>query len=179
LRGYSKGMRQRIGLAQALLSDPAVLILDEPTTGLDPVARKEMRDLLVQLRAQGKSLLISSHELLEVELISDRVGILFEGVLQTMGTINELLTDRDMSIDVSGVTESSIKTLTDKGLGLEDVVDSKARLRVPATLTLYDALDIAKANNLTVVSVAPRRETLEELFVRVVGDAKAKKEGKQ
>ncbi|MDZ4861765.1 MAG: ABC transporter ATP-binding protein [Candidatus Hydrogenedentes bacterium] len=179
LRGYSKGMRQRIGLAQALLSDPTVLILDEPTTGLDPVARKEMRDLLVQLRAQGKSLLVSSHELLEVELISDRVGILFEGVLQTMGTINELLTDRDMSIDVSGISDASIKAITDKGLGVEDKIDSKARLRVPQTLTLYDALDIAKSHNLTVVSVAPRRETLEELFVRVVGDAKAKKEGKQ
>ena len=66
IRGYSKGMRQRIGLAQALLSDPSILILDEPTTGLDPVARKEIRDLLITLRDQGKSLLISSHELLEV-----------------------------------------------------------------------------------------------------------------
>lgn len=179
LRGYSKGMRQRIGLAQALLSDPQVLILDEPTTGLDPVARKEMRDLLVQLRAQGKSLLISSHELLEVELISDRVGILYEGVLQTMGTINELLTDRDMTVDVTGVTEQAIKSLAGRGITAEDVVESRARLRVPPVMSLYDALDAIKAAQLNVASVAPRRETLEELFVRVVGDAKAKKEGKR
>lgn len=179
LRGYSKGMRQRIGLAQALLSDPQLLILDEPTTGLDPVARKEMRDLLVQLRAQGKSLLISSHELLEVELISDRVGILYEGVVQTMGTINELLTDRDMTVDVTGITEQNIKSLGDRGIAAEDVVDSRARLRVPPTMSLYDALDVLKAERITVSSVAPRRETLEELFVRVVGAAKAKKEGKQ
>jgi len=179
LRGYSKGMRQRIGLAQALLSDPQLLILDEPTTGLDPVARKEMRDLLVQLRAQGKSLLISSHELLEVELISDRVGILYEGVVQTMGTITELLTDREMTVEVTGITEQNIKSLGDRGIAAEDVVDSRARLRVPPTLSLYDALDVLKAQGITVASVAPRRETLEELFVRVVGAAKAKKEGKQ
>ena len=177
LRGYSKGMRQRIGLAQALMSDPQLLILDEPTTGLDPVARKEMRDLLVQLRSQGKSLLISSHELLEVELISDRVGILFEGVLQTMGTIGELLTDRDMSVDVNETTEQSIKALADRGIVAEDVVGARARLRVPPTTSLYDALDMMKAERVNVVSVAPRRETLEELFVRVVGDAKSKKEG--
>lgn len=176
LRGYSKGMRQRIGLAQALLSDPQILILDEPTTGLDPVARKEMRDLLVQLRSQGKSLMISSHELLEVELISDRVGILYEGVLQTMGTIGELLTDRDMSIDVTGVTEQTIKALAGRGIQADDIVDSRARLRIPPSVSLFDAIDMIKAEKLTVASVAPRRETLEELFVRVVGDAKAKKE---
>lgn len=179
LRGYSKGMRQRIGLAQALMSDPQVLILDEPTTGLDPVARKEMRDLLVQLRAQGKSLMISSHELLEVELISDRVGILYEGVLQTMGTINELLTDRDITIDVSGMSDSAQKNLQTRGITTEDVIDSRGRLRVPPTMSLYDAIDLVKAERLSVVSVAPRRETLEELFVRIVGDAKAKKEGKK
>ena len=179
LRGYSKGMRQRIGLAQALLSDPQILILDEPTTGLDPVARKEIRDLLVQLRSQGKSLLISSHELLEVELISDRVGILYEGVLQTMGTISELLTDSDMTVDVTGISEQSIKILADRGIAAEDVVDNRARLRVPPALSLYDALEMLKAERVTVASVAPRRETLEELFVRVVGDAKAKKEGKK
>lgn len=179
LRGYSKGMRQRIGLAQALLSDPQVLILDEPTTGLDPVARKEMRDLLVQLRSQGKSLMISSHELLEVELISDRVGILYEGVLQTIGTINELLTDRDMVVDVTGISGQSIQLLKDRGIVADDVVDGKARLRVPPSMSLYDALELMKAQKLNVISVAPRRETLEELFVRVVGDAKAKKEGKK
>lgn len=178
LRGYSKGMRQRIGLAQALLSDPQILILDEPTTGLDPVARKEIRDLLVQLRAQGKTLMISSHELLEVELISDRVGILYEGVLQTFGTINELLTDRDLTIDTSGVTEQAIRSLADRGISTDDNVDGKARFRVPPSLSLYEALDLMRAEKLNIVSVAPRRETLEELFVRVIGDAKIKKEGK-
>jgi len=178
LRGYSKGMRQRIGLAQCLLSDPQILILDEPTTGLDPVARKEIRDLLVQLRSQGKTLLISSHELLEVELISDRVGILYEGVMQTSGAIDELLKERDIIIEVSGLTEAATAKLAEKGIAAEDQMDSEASLRVPSEMSVYEAIDLIKAQQMNVQSIAPRRETLEELFVRVVGDARTKKEGK-
>ncbi len=178
LRGYSKGMRQRIGLAQCLLSDPQILILDEPTTGLDPVARKEIRDLLVELRAQGKTLLISSHELLEVELISNRVGILYDGVMQTTGTIDELLQERDVVIEVSGLTDEIAGRLAEKGIAAEDRIDSKASLRIPNELSVYDAIDLMKAQHVNVVSIAPRRETLEELFVRVVGDARTKTEGK-
>lgn len=175
LRGYSKGMRQRIGLAQALVSDPQILILDEPTTGLDPIARKEIRDILANLRDQGKTLLISSHELLEVELISDRVGILFEGVMQTSGTIDELLTEREMSIEVDGASESALAQLADRGIAVEDQIGDRLKLRVSAGMSTYDALEICKSAALNVISIAPRRETLEELFVRVVGAAEAKR----
>lgn len=176
IRGYSKGMRQRIGLAQALLSDPQILVLDEPTTGLDPVARKEMRDLLVDLRNQGKTLFISSHELLEVELISNRIGILFEGELQTQGKVNELLTERDMLLHVEGVTPEALAKLSELSILAEDQVGSKAALRIPPGTTLYQAVDILKSHNISVLSIAPRRETLEELFVRVVGEASRKRE---
>lgn len=179
IRGYSKGMRQRIGLAQALLSDPSILILDEPTTGLDPVARKEIRDLLITLRDQGKSLLISSHELLEVELISDRVGILFEGVLQTSGTLGELLTSREFTIKAEEITPEALQKTREAGLDSEDAVAGRAVLRVPESMSLYDALDICKAQHMKIVSVAPRRETLEEVFVRVVGSAVKNKETQQ
>jgi len=175
LRGYSKGMRQRIGLAQALISDPQILILDEPTTGLDPIARKEIRDILANLRNQGKTLLISSHELLEVELISDRVGILFDGVVQTMGTIEELLTEREMSIEVSGASEEALTRLSGKGISVEDYTGEKMKLRVPKGQSVYDTLELCKAEQLTIISIAPRRETLEELFVRVVGAAEAER----
>lgn len=173
LRGYSKGMRQRIGLAQALISDPQILILDEPTTGLDPIARKEIRDILANLRDQGKTLLISSHELLEVELISDRVGILFEGVLQTLGTISDLLTEREVTIEVGGATEAAIAHLSGKGIAVEDQIGDRLKLRVEEGLSTYEALDICRAAGLAVVSIAPRRETLEELFVRIIGAAEA------
>lgn len=175
LRGYSKGMRQRIGLAQALISDPQILILDEPTTGLDPIARKEIRDILANLRDQGKTLLISSHELLEVELISDRVGILFDGVVRTMGTIDELLTEREMSIEVSGASEEALSRLSTKGITVEDRMGEKLKLRVPKGQSVYDTLELCKAEQLTIISIAPRRETLEELFVRVVGAAEAER----
>lgn len=171
VRGYSKGMRQRVGLAQALINDPQILILDEPTTGLDPIARKEIRDILANLRNQGKTLLISSHELLEVELISDRVGILYEGELRAYGTIQELLTDRDLTIEVEKVEPQAIEKLREKNIVVEDRVFGKALLRVPGTINIYDALELCRANNMHITSVAPRRETLEELFVRVVGDA--------
>lgn len=171
LRGYSKGMRQRIGLAQALISDPKILILDEPTTGLDPIARKEIRDIILNLREEGKTIMISSHELLEVELISDRVSILFEGVQQTMGTIDELLQDRELSIEVENVPESALQDLESKGLKAEDHVGEKMFLRADTSLSTYDAMEICKQANINIIGVAPRRETLEELFVRVVGGA--------
>jgi ABC-2 type transport system ATP-binding protein len=173
LRGYSKGMRQRIGIAQALISDPQILIFDEPTTGLDPIARKEIRDILANLRNEGKTLLISSHELMEVELISNRVGILHEGVLQTLGTIEELLTNREMTIDAEGATDENLANLKARGIVMEDQAGSKVKLRVDGTVPAYEALDICKSQGLTLLSVAPRRETLEELFVRIVGAAEA------
>jgi ABC-2 type transport system ATP-binding protein len=171
LRGYSKGMRQRIGLAQALISDPQILILDEPTTGLDPIARKEMRDILARLRDRGKTLMISSHELLEVELISDRAGILYQGELQKLGTIDELLTDRDVTIMVEGASDDVLGKLAARGITAEDKVEGKLVLRVPNDLSVYDALALCKEHSLNLLSVAPRRETLEELFVRTVVEA--------
>jgi ABC-2 type transport system ATP-binding protein len=175
LGGYSKGMRQRIGLAQALISDPQILILDEPTVGLDPIARKEIRDILANLRDEGKTLLITSHELLEVEMISNRVGVLYDGVLQTIGPMTELLVNREMVMEVTGASDESLAGLEDKGILLEDRVDSRVKLRIPDSMNQYDALDLCKARNLNLVSVAPRRETLEELFVRIVGKAESER----
>lgn len=169
LGSYSKGMRQRIGLAQALLSNPDILILDEPTTGLDPVARKEMRDILASLRDQGKTLLISSHELNEVELISDRVAILDHGEMRVSGTLDELLSDRDLTIEVASVSPEAKVKLDAANIQTEDEVQGKVLLRVPATMSLYQAMDACQQAGLEVSSVAPRRETLEELFVRTVG----------
>ena len=171
LRGYSKGMRQRIGLAQALISDPKLLILDEPTTGLDPIARKEIRDILIRLRDEGKTLLISSHELLEVELISNRVGILYSGVLQTIGTLEDLLIKRDMTVEVEGITDQLADEFQERGVTLEDRTGGRAKIRADASSSIYDVIELCKSKSLQLNNVAPRRETLEELFVRVIGAA--------
>lgn len=169
LRGYSKGMRQRIGLAQALLSDPEILILDEPTTGLDPVARKEMRDILASLRDQGKTLLISSHELNEVELISDRVAILDGGQMRVTGTLDDLLTERGLTMVVEEVGPEAKAKLNAANIQTDDEATGRVLLRVPSSMSTYEAMEACKQAGLNVTSIAPRRETLEELFVRTVG----------
>ncbi len=91
LRTFSKGMMQKVSFAQALINDPEILILDEPTGGLDPVARKNMRDIILDLRGKGKTIFFSSHELSEVELICDRIAILNKGELLVEGSVDSLL----------------------------------------------------------------------------------------
>ncbi|HEX9615372.1 MAG TPA: ABC transporter ATP-binding protein, partial [Bacteroidota bacterium] len=90
IKRFSKGMLQRLGLAQAMLNDPQILFLDEPTDGVDPVGRKEIRDILTSLRAQGKTIFLNSHMLSEVEEISDRVAIMNKGRLLHVGTVSEM-----------------------------------------------------------------------------------------
>ncbi len=93
LKEYSKGMRQRIGLAQALINDPEFIILDEPTSGLDPIGTRWMKDLIVELRDQGKTILMCSHRLEDVQDVCDRIAILYNGELQELGQVSTLLQD--------------------------------------------------------------------------------------
>ena len=102
LRQYSKGMVQRVGMAQALINDPELVFLDEPMSGLDPLGRKQMRDIIVSLGDRGKTVFFNSHVLAEVEQICNRVGILAQGELICCGTLSELLTDSDRYYHVSG-----------------------------------------------------------------------------
>jgi ABC-2 type transport system ATP-binding protein len=101
LKGYSKGMNQRIGLAQALLNDPRLVILDEPQSGLDPLGRKEVRDIILRLRKEGRTVLFSSHILSDAEMICDRVGILFKGKLINCGSMSELLSTRVLQYELA------------------------------------------------------------------------------
>ncbi|MCA9108181.1 MAG: ABC transporter ATP-binding protein, partial [Planctomycetales bacterium] len=91
LREYSKGMTRRIGLAQALINDPELIFLDEPTSGLDPLGTREMKDLILRLRDQGKTVVMSSHQLDDVQDVCDRIGILYQGELKELGRVDELL----------------------------------------------------------------------------------------
>src|SRR5947209_2370479 len=105
LREYSKGMRQRIGLAQALINDPEFIILDEPTSGLDPLGTRWMKDLIIDLRKQGKTVLMCSHRLEDVQDICDRIAILYDGELQEFGRVSTLLEDAQrVELRASGVT---------------------------------------------------------------------------
>jgi ABC-2 type transport system ATP-binding protein len=122
IRGYSKGMRQRIKLAAALIHDPQLLVLDEPLSGIDPVGRREFLDLFADLAGQGKCLLVSSHELEELEKLTDHVAIMARGRIAAVGTlarIRDLLDDHPLSVRVD---VDKPRTLAGQLLALEDVV---------------------------------------------------------
>ncbi|PAY18642.1 multidrug ABC transporter ATP-binding protein [Rhodopirellula sp. SM50] len=108
LREYSKGMRRRVGLAQALINDPDLILLDEPTTGLDPIGIREMKDLILALRDQGKTILLCSHQLGDVQDVCDRVAILHQGELKELGRVTDLLKVQDVTeVHASGLSEEA------------------------------------------------------------------------
>ncbi len=112
LREYSKGMARRIGLAQALINDPDLILLDEPTTGLDPIGTREMKDLIVSLKNQGKTVILCSHLLADVQDVCDRITILFRGKRQTLGHVKDLLQVKDITqVEAHGLTPQQIEEL--------------------------------------------------------------------
>jgi ABC-2 type transport system ATP-binding protein len=112
LREYSKGMARRIGLAQALINNPDLILLDEPTTGLDPIGTREMKDLIVSLKEQGKTVLLCSHLLADVQDVCDRITILFRGRMQQLGAVKDLLQVRDVTqLETRGMTETQIQEI--------------------------------------------------------------------
>lgn len=108
LREYSKGMTRRVGLAQALINDPDLILLDEPTTGLDPIGTREMKDLILKLRDQGKTVLLCSHQLADVQDVCDRVAILHQGELKELGRVSDLLKVQDVTeVHARGLSEAA------------------------------------------------------------------------
>ena len=144
VRGYSKGMSRRIGLAQALINDPEVLFLDEPTSGLDPIGTREIKDLILELKRRGKTVLMCSHLLADVEDVCDRIAILQKGSLKIEGAVNDLLT-------------------------VQDITQIRVRKVAPDVLAHLESI-LAEGKS-ELVEVSHPRSTLEELFLRIVGAA--------
>ena len=166
IRKFSKGMVQRLALAQALVGDPRIAILDEPMSGLDPIGRKDVRDLILQLRDEGRTVLFSTHILSDVEAICDRVGILVEGRLTDCGALADLVAPgaRAVELVVENVPPDLVARLQEDG--------TRVLQRDRATvLTFRDegqaraALSAAVSSGATIVSLTPHRRSLEELFV--------------
>jgi ABC-2 type transport system ATP-binding protein len=170
LRKYSKGMLQRIGLAQALLGDPPLVILDEPMSGLDPIGRKEVRDIILRLRAEGRTVFFSTHIIPDVEMICDRVGILLGGRLARVGRLDELLGTEVESVDVTavGLASDTIQELATFSLVPPLVQGERVlfRLRTEADV---DALlrQVLEAKG-RVMAVTPQKRSLEDLFLAEV-----------
>ena len=167
VRRLSKGMLQRTGLAAALVADPELLILDEPMSGLDPVGRKEVRDLIVEERSRGRTIFFSTHILNDVETLCDRVTILREGEVVVSGVLDELLNRNVRHTDVvlASASEELEQRLAGAGfasrrVGEQLVVEAQGDARVQVVL------EQALSARAVVLEVLPRHETLEELFVR-------------
>lgn len=163
---YSKGMQQRVGLAQSLLNDPKLLFLDEPTGGLDPIAHREIRDLILSFRDEGRTVFISSHELSEVELICDRVAIINRGKIAAQGKLSDLLRGGRMEVTIKDVNADLVKKLSSDG-HIHEIADGYL-LDISEDEDVNAMLDTVRAAKGKVVSMVPRKKRLEDLFVETV-----------
>ena len=147
LKEYSKGMTRRIGLAQALINDPDLIFLDEPTTGLDPIGTREMKDLIIKLKEAGKTVILCSHLLADVQDVCDRISILYQGELKELGRVDELLQVRD---------ETQIRTK-----GLSEAAQAEIR-------------EVIARHGGELLGIENPRTTLEELFLSIVRESEAR-----
>lgn len=160
---YSKGMLQRLGIAQALMNDPKLLILDEPTDGVDPVGRREIRDLLTQLREEGRAVFLNSHLLSELEMVCNRVAIMVKGKVTMQGTIDSLTSDsKRTEIEIVESPPQWTHTEFDKVQGHTLIkIGDDAKVIQPH-------IDRLRREDITIRAVRPVRESLEDLFMRAV-----------
>ncbi len=173
LRKFSKGMLQRVGLAQALINEPTIVFLDEPMSGLDPMGRREIRELIADLRANGTTVFMSTHILSDVEALCDKVAILRRGKLAATGNLDELLANsgeqQGFEINASGVSAAALGVfaastgaeIREKPTGVSLEVGSEAEIDA--------ALKAIRENGGKLLSVQPIRRSLEELFVETTG----------
>ena len=170
LRKFSKGMLQRVGLAQSLINDPEIVFLDEPMSGLDPVGRREIRELIASLRDKGTTVFMSTHILSDIEALCDEVAILRKGKLSASGNLNELLSGEDsraLEISIQGVAADAIRE------GIEFIAGATLVAKPNgANIQVLDESDIDAVLNITrekggrLASIHPVKQSLEELFVR-------------
>lgn len=167
IQRYSKGMMQRIGLAQALLNRPHLLFLDEPTDGIDPVGRMEIREILEVLKSEGTTIFVNSHLLSEVELITDRVAILRKGVVVKSGSTHELTQSRDQYIITlaAGTPPASLPGMTTYNAETREI-----ELSAASPEALNTALDVLRQNNCLLATLSPKKSTLEEIFIALMSE---------
>ena len=171
LRKYSKGMLQRVGLAQAILHDPKVVILDEPMSGLDPIGRREVRDIILELKREGRTLFFSTHILTDAEMLCDKVGVIVGGKLQGVGRPDDIvgMKAQEMEIlfeaDANDARSAAVRAKASQS-------GSCFALRVPED-SVYTALEELSAANAKIISVAQIKPTLEEYFMHLVAKDRA------
>jgi ABC-2 type transport system ATP-binding protein len=166
---FSKGMRQRAGIAQALINDPELIILDEPQSGLDPIGRREIRDLILELRRQGKTVLFCSHILPDVEDICDRVALIDKGKIRESGYLHELVKDSTLfhELLVRGDLSAVVEALP-SNLGVSDAIEigELVRIQLEPDADLQKILGRLSDSSFAVESVRAHKESLQDVFLR-------------
>ena len=165
IRGYSRGMTQRLGLAQALMNDPDILILDEPLSNLDPIGRKDVRDIILALKERGKTIFFSSHILSDAEMIADRIGIINQGKLIQVGSMGELVDRQVLATEVTfDLDPERVETLN---LGQDILVrqDNRFMISLAETGQISGVLKKIDQQGGSVISVIPQRKNLEDVFM--------------
>ena len=169
VRSYSKGMAQRVGIAQALVHDPSVIFLDEPMSGLDPIGRKEIRDLIIRLRSEGKTVFMNTHILSDVEMVCDRVAIIVHGKIRYQGRIEEFLSDGSSVSDVvvSGISPELAALLQDRYKSDLRGMGDRIEMRLDEKY-VEDILRLVLDGGGKVLAVTPQRMSLESVFMDAV-----------
>ncbi len=171
IRTYSKGMKQRLGIAQAMFHDPQVIFLDEPTDGVDPVGRREIRDLMERLRGEGKTLFLNSHLLGEVEQICDRVAILQRGELARQGTVADLTKQTDCYvIRLAAGQQFPSDEVVSLGYSVE-AANEQVEVVLPTGKSIDPVLDLLHRKNLNLRHLVEKKQSLEDVFVSMVDSA--------
>ncbi|MCB0730947.1 MAG: ABC transporter ATP-binding protein [Ignavibacteriae bacterium] len=172
IKKYSKGMMQRLGLAQAIIHDPEIIFLDEPTDGVDPIGRKEIRDLLISLKNQGKTIFINSHLLSEVELVTDKVAILNEGKLIKFGTVDELTVNKqlyEIKTDLPISTELFRSLIENYKITQKENMIS---LEISDNSDLNKFLDELRKSSINIIGVNQKKSSLEDTFIQSLTEVK-------
>lgn len=171
LRKYSKGMLQRVGLAQAILHEPKVVILDEPMSGLDPLGRREVRDIILELKREGRTVLFSTHILSDAEMLCDRVGVIVSGKLRGVGAPEEIVGVATQGMEILfelSKKENAAAAILAKATRTGD----RYRLQVPEA-ELYGAMEQLRATGARILSVAQVKPSLEEYFLHLMEAGRA------
>lgn len=169
IKKYSKGMMQRIGLAQALISDPEILFLDEPTDGIDPVGRREIHDILVKLKEEGKTIFINSHMLAEVESVCDSVAILKNGRLARIGSVEEITVDKEkVMIEVDFPAGLFAKLLNETEFHYFEEATNIYSFQINQAEKLNELIDLLRKNHVLIKAIYNSKSTLEDSFIKVV-----------
>lgn len=175
VKNYSKGMMQRLGLAQALINNPDLIFLDEPTDGVDPIGRKEIRDVLANLKEQGKTIFLNSHLLSEIELISDRVAILNKGELVKEGTVDEITSNHEIyEITTAQKIDSLIWEKLSSEFNLENLEENQFQVKVENSDKLNELLDVMRKSELKISTVVPKKNSLEDMFISLINEDEEK-----